>query len=203
MQKEKEYLLEKLERKGFSKPILDAFASVQRENFVPEPFSVYAYDDIALPIEEGATLSQPSTTALMLSLLELKTGQCILEIGSGSGYVLALISHVIREGRIYGIEINHNLAVNSKKLLSEDKNIEILNRSGFPGLPEHAPFDRMLISASADSKEVLHSLLPQLNDGGILVAPVKSSIFQIIKRKDSVEEKEFQGFAFVPLRKEE
>ena len=197
---DKSELLAGLKAMGYSESIVYAFSRVKREDFVPERFVSYSYDDIAIPLEDGSTISQPKTTALMLSLLELKQEQKILEIGSGSGYVLALISEIIKSGKIYGIELNKRLAVNSKTLLQNDSNIEVLSRNGFLGLPEKAPFDRILISAAAE--EIPKHLYSQLNDSGIIVAAVKQSIFQIKKQNGVITEKEFPGFVFVPLKKE-
>jgi protein-L-isoaspartate(D-aspartate) O-methyltransferase len=180
---------------------MEAFQKVDREKFIPENLVAYSYEDIPLPIDEGSTISQPSTIAFMLDLLELKQGQKILEIGSGSGYVLALMSEIIKDGKIYGLEINKRLAVKSKKLLSKDSNIEVIHRSGFNGLPEFAPFDRILISASAS--ELPNHLYDQLKEPGIIVTPVKQSIFLIKKQAGKITEREFPGFVFVPLLKDE
>lgn len=199
MQKDKEKLLVSLKTQGYSDEIIKAFARVNRELFVPDQFITYAYEDIAIPLEDGSTLSQPSTIALMLSLLEPEQNNKILEIGSGSGYVLALLSEIIKSGRIYGIEINPRLAVRSKKNLANDSNIEIINRSGLNGLNEQAPFDRILVSASFPDKEVAYRFLEQLKDPGILVCPVKDSIFQIKKSKARISEKTYKGYAFVPF----
>lgn len=196
----KKELLDNLKAQGFSKIILDAFVKVKREDFVSQNHRNLAYEDIALPLEEGATISQPYTIAFMLELLELKEGQKILEIGSGSGYVLALISYIIKKGKIYGIEIKKSLAEKSKQLLKKDKKIKIFNRDGSTGLAEKAPFDRILISAAASKTP--NNLLKQLKDDGILVSPVNNSIFQIKKNKDKIEIKEFPGFIFVPLVRE-
>ena len=196
----KQELLESLKKKNFPNWIIDAFNKIKRENFVPENLKAYSYEDMALPIEDGSTISQPSTIAFMLDLLHPKQGQKILEIGSGSGYALALLSNIIKEGKIYGIEIIERLAVKSKKLLEKDSNIEIISRSGADGLPEFAPYDRILISASCP--ELPRHLYIQLKDGGIMVAAVKQSIFQVKKENGVVTEKEFPGFVFVPLVKD-
>jgi len=196
---QKEELIHSL-REKFPEKIVSAFQKVKRENFLPDHLKSYAYEDMALPLEEGSTISQPKTISFMLELLELKQNQKILEIGSGSGYVLALLSEIIKNGKIYGMEIKKTLAINSKKLLEEDSNIEIFNRSGFDGLPEFAPFDRILISASCKDMRVPYNLTEQLKDKGILVAPVRESVFQIKKQNGKLKEKEFKGFAFVPLR---
>jgi len=196
---QKEELIHSL-REKFPEKIVSAFQKVKRENFLPDHLKSYAYEDMALPLEEGSTISQPKTISFMLELLELKQNQKILEIGSGSGYVLALLSEIIKNGKIYGMEIKKTLAINSKKLLEEDSNIEIFNRSGFDGLPEFAPFDRILISASCKDMRVPYNLTEQLKDKGILVAPVRESVFQIKKQNGKLTEKEFKGFAFVPLK---
>src|SRR3989344_2033114 len=117
-------LLENLKSRGFSSKILRAFGKVRREDFLLEGLENFAYCDSALPIGVGATISQPYTIAFMLNLLELKTWQKILEIGSGSGYVLALLSE-ITDGKIYGVEINKSLAVKSKMVLFHYGNVEI------------------------------------------------------------------------------
>ena len=203
MEKSKQLLIESLKKKGYSESIISAFEKVKRENFVPEHLKSYAYEDIALPIESGSTISQPSTIAFMLSLLDLHYGQKVLEIGSGSGYVLSLISEIIKSGKIYGLEINKRLAIKSKELLSKDSNIEIFNKSGSLGFSSLAPFDRIIVSASFSDLRIPLSLLEQLSPNGILIAPVKSSIFKIIKNSDGkLIKEEFQGFVFVPFREE-
>jgi protein-L-isoaspartate(D-aspartate) O-methyltransferase len=197
----KEELLHHLRKQGYSESIINAFANVKRENFAPNHLASYAYEDMPLPIETGATISQPSTIAFMLKLLDLKQGQKILEIGSGSGYSLALISHIIKEGKIYGLELIKRLAIKSKILLQNDTNIKIFNKNGFKGLKEYSPYHRIIISASAES--IPSHLIHQLDDNGILVAPVNQSIFCIKKENGKIIEKEYPGFAFVPLIKGE
>lgn len=190
-------LLAVLHAKGVPDYIINAFAKVRREDFVPENLVAYAYEDMALPLEDGSTISQPSTVAFMLMLLEPKQGHKILELGSGSGYALALISEIIKEGKLYGVEIIERLAIKSKNLLARDSNIQILNRDGSNGLPEFAPYDRILISASCP--EIPYHLLNQLKENGIIVAAVRQSIVQIKREGDKFAIKEYPGFAFVPL----
>jgi len=109
---DKSQLIESLKMRGFSKEIISSFEKVRREDFVPEDMKKIAYEDTSLPIGEGQTISQPYTIAVMLSLLDLKKGQKILEIGSGCGYVLALVSELIGKGeKVYGIEIIKSLFV--------------------------------------------------------------------------------------------
>ena len=193
----KSQLLQHLKNQSFSEKIIKAFEKVPREEFIPSSLKHYAYEDNALPLESGATISQPYTIAFMLELLELKSKQKILEIGSGSGYVLALINEITK-GEIYGIEIISSLAKKSKQHLKKYKNIKIINNNGFHGLPEKAPFDRILISASSE-KLPIH-LYKQLSQEGIIVTPVNSSICQIRKSNSKITLKEFPGFIFVPLK---
>ena len=203
MEIDRENLLKNLKNQGFSDEIVKAFSKVKRENFVPSQFTNYAYEDIAIPLEDGSTLSQPTTIAVILSILDAKQHNNILEIGSGSGYVLSLTSEIIKSGKIYGMEINPRLAIASRKLLELDSNIEIINRSGLKGLPEKAQFDRILVSAAFPDRVIPYKLLEQLKDPGILVAPVKQTLLKLIKNKGQIIEEEFPGFVFVPFVVEE
>ncbi|MEM4325682.1 MAG: protein-L-isoaspartate O-methyltransferase [Candidatus Pacearchaeota archaeon] len=203
---DKTELLEYLKRAGFSKKIVDAFSSVNREDFVPPELEEQAYENTALPIGEGQTISQPYTIAIMLSELKLRAGQKVLEVGSGSGYVLALISKIIgKRGRVYGIEIIKKIADKSKKALVDFKNVRVYNRNGYKGLPEETPFDRILISAAC--REIPQPLLNQLKDGGLLVAPQGSRFEQdivVMQRKGNefLLKTRIPGFIFVPLVEE-
>ena len=195
----KAMLLASLRKKGVSEEIITAFDKIKRENFVHERYSAYAYEDLPIPLGEGSTLSQPFTTAFMLSLLEPKQNQKILEIGSGSGYVLALLSEIIKNGKIIGLEISQKLAVKSRKVLERNSTIEIINRSGSFGFSEQAPFDRILVSASCKDEYIPTRLLDQLAPDGILVCPVKQSIMKYKKENGKVTREEFPGFTFVNL----
>ncbi|MBM3228374.1 protein-L-isoaspartate(D-aspartate) O-methyltransferase [Candidatus Pacearchaeota archaeon] len=199
----KTQLLEHLKIVGFSSKILDAFSTVGREEFISSELEPQAYEDTALPIGNGQTISQPYTIALMLSELDLKKGQKVLEIGSGSGYVLALISSILgRSGKVFGLEIISKLVKKSKKNLVGYKNTRVYNKNGSLGLPEEAPFDRILISAAV--REIPKALLEQLKDNGILIAPIgprfeqKITVFQK-KNKEIIKKSEIPGFIFVPF----
>ena len=124
----KEELLQYLQNEGFSSKIIEVFRKIKREDFVRKDMLHLTYENIALPLTKGATISQPSTIAYMLELLNVKEGQNILEIGSGSGYVLALISSMIKKGKIYGIEIIKELAEKSKEILKKDKKIVVFQK---------------------------------------------------------------------------
>ena len=192
---DKKQLIESL-KENFDEKIIKAFSRVKREDFVSKSLKELAYEDIPLPIGQGQTISQPYTIAFMLNLLDLKDNLDILEIGSGSGYVLALINEISKNSKIIGFERIKQLAENSKKVLKKYKNIKIINKNGFKGIP-NKKFDRILISASAS--KIPEHLYSQLNDNGIIVACVQNSIFQIKKNKNKIEIKEFPGFIFVPL----
>jgi len=200
----KEQLLQSLQARGFPKKILEAFSKVLREEFIPEEIIDKAYEDTALPIGKGQTISQPYTIAIMLSELDPKTGQKILEVGSGCGYVLALLSEIVgKGGKVFGLEIVKELAEKSKENLHEYKNVRVLHKSGFEGFPDKAPFDRILISAAI--REIPEPLISQLKVGGIIVAPKGSRFEQdiiAIKRKSKTEFellKRIPGFIFVPF----
>ena len=215
----KSQLLQSLKQKGFSKQILNAFSKVKREDFIPNRLRNIAYNDIALPIGKQQTISQPYTVAIMLSMLELKPGQKVLEIGSGCGYVLALISEIVGnksaarripkghktpncriKGQVFGIERIKELAKKSKQNVRDYKNIKIYNKNGANGLLEHAPYDRILISAGC--KKIPRKVLFQLKDKGMIIAPVDSSQGQslVALQRDQdkfVVKKEIPGFIFV------
>ena len=220
MSPQKKYLVESLKQKGFSNEILKAFSEIKREYFIPDNnLRKYAYEDTALSIGQNQTISQPYTIAVMLSLLELKKGeiknpsthspksqmkgQKILEIGSGCGYVLALLSKIVGvKGKVFGIEIIKGLYERSKKNLKEFKNVKVYNRNGFFGLKEKSPFDRILISAAIE--KIPELLVKQLKNNGIIVLPVggkyEQSITSFKKIKNELKiKKQIQGFIFVPF----
>lgn len=200
---EKTDLQNHLKALGFSKKIIDSFSQVERGNFVPEDLKERAYEDTALPIGNGQTVSQPYTIALMLTELRLKKGQKVLEVGSGSGYVLALISSLVgKKGKVYGVEIIKELAEKSKEPLEDYENVKVYNKTGSQGLPDEAPFDRILMSASC--RTIPESLLKQLKDNGILVAPVgprfEQNIVVIQRKEDEFKTiSKIPGFIFVPF----
>ena len=200
----KQLLLQSLKEKGFSKEIISAFENVKRENFIPADLKNRAYEDIPLPIGNGQTISQPFTIATMLSLLELKSGLKILEIGSGCGYVLSLIANiVVKNGKVFGIEVIKSLFEKSKENLKNCKNIKIKLGNGRFDWKENSSWDRIIISAAAYG-EIPKPLVSQLKEKGILVAPLGSRygqslmVFKKINGKLNLK-KEIPGFIFVPL----
>lgn len=183
--------------KGFNKKIVSAFLKIERQDFIPAEFKKFAYHDIPLSIGYGQTISQPYTIAFMFSLLEAGPGQKIMEVGSGSGYVLALLSELAQGGEIHGVEIKPELLERSRVVLRDYKNIKIFQAEKSLGLSELAPFDRILVSAAAEAVPI--ELLNQLTEGGILVCPVKHDILRIKKQASGFYKTSYAGFSFVPL----
>jgi len=163
-----------LRARGVSDPrVLDAILRVPREGFVPEPYRAEAYEDHPLPIGYNQTISQPYVVAVMLESLQLAPTDIVLEVGTGSGYVSALLAELAAQ--VFSIERHPALADNARiavAALGYD-NIEISTGDGTLGLPSHAPFDAILVSAAAF--HVPPSLLAQLREGGRMIIPVGSS----------------------------
>jgi protein-L-isoaspartate(D-aspartate) O-methyltransferase len=158
--------------------ILGAFEQVPREAFLPAELADRAYEDTALPIGLGQTISQPSMIALMLAALDCSPRHRVLEVGSGSGYVLALLSQLGCE--VFGVERHPELAARSRETLRDIGVIGVVVQEGDGafGLPAHAPYDRILVSAGAAA--IPEPLLASLAEGGRLVMPVGGSESQIL-----------------------
>ncbi len=150
--------------------VLEAMGRVPRHLFVDSSTISNAYSDMALPIGEGQTISQPYMVAVMTELLELNNTQKVLEIGTGSGYQAAVLAELARE--VFTIERIVSLAEKAKKRFQDLSylNIRIKADDGTLGWPEEAPFDRIIITAG--SPEIPAPLIEQLSEGGILVIPV-------------------------------
>ena len=181
--------------------IIDAFREVDRKYFVPESFEDHIYIDAPLPIGNNQTISQPSTVAFMLEKLGPEEGNKVLDIGSGSGWTTALLCHIVGDkGSVTGLERMDELVEQGEENLSKlqfGSHCRIQRAGEKLGLPAEQ-FDRILVSASAD--EIPEELFLQLKVGGVLVIPVKNSIFKFKKVSDTyVEREEFYGFVFVPL----
>lgn len=156
--------------------IVEAFRRVPRHRFVLEVAQQYAYDDRALPLIEDQTISQPTMIAIMLEALGCEPHHRVLEIGAGSGYAAALLAQLVSE--VYAIEIRPALASRATRTLRELglHNVEVLTGNGRRGLPERAPFDRILVSAG--SPDVPTALLEQLAPGGRIAIPVGQELGQ-------------------------
>jgi protein-L-isoaspartate(D-aspartate) O-methyltransferase len=150
--------------------VLAAMAKVPRHLFVPEAVRPQAYEDYPLPIGADQTISQPYIVALMTSLLELRGGERVLEIGTGSGYQAAVLAEIA--GEVDSIEIIESLALSARQTLSEQgyRNVSVRVGDGWSGVPERAPYDGILVTAAAT--RVPQPLLDQLKVGGRLVIPV-------------------------------
>lgn len=194
---DKKDLLEKLKRQGHSSKVLDAFDKVDRLDFISSGYVNQAYEDIALPIGSEQTISQPSTIAFMLDLLDPQPRDRILEVGSGSGYVLALLSEMVPSAKIFGTERVMELYESSRRKLKDRKNVAVEYTPKQLGLEDEAPFDRILASASAS--ELPKPLIKQLEESGILVCPVINSIIKAEKTSKGLNTREYFGFTFVKL----
>lgn len=153
-----------------TKKVMDAMLSVPREAFIPKEYRNLAYEDIPLPIGAGQTISAPHMVAMMTEFLDVEDGMGVLEVGTGSGYQAAVLSDINRGGKIYTMEIAGELAERAKENLKGYKNVEAVTGDGSLGLPEHAPYDRILVTCGCP--EIPAPLLEQLKSGGKLIAPV-------------------------------
>ncbi|MEA3446996.1 MAG: protein-L-isoaspartate(D-aspartate) O-methyltransferase [Bacteroidota bacterium] len=181
--------------------VLDAMRNTPRHLFVPDAYQDRAYADGPLPIGHGQTISQPYIVALMSSVLELKGTEKVLEIGTGSGYQVAILSQLANE--IYSIEIVKSLATKAEKLLHElgYDNVEVKHGNGYKGWPEKAKFDRIIVTAAPD--EIPQALLEQLKPGGKMVLPVGKyhQLLKVIEKTEpgKIKENTVTGVRFVPM----
>jgi protein-L-isoaspartate(D-aspartate) O-methyltransferase len=160
-----------LRARGISDPrVLDAMLRVPRHEFVPEAYRAQAYEDHPLPIGDGQTISQPYIVAVMLDALQLTPDDKVLEVGTGSGYVTALLAEIAAQ--VFSVERHPSLAESARKVLAAHgyTNVCIFTGDGALGLPACAPFDAILVSAAA--QRVPPALLSQLRDGGRMIIPV-------------------------------
>jgi protein-L-isoaspartate(D-aspartate) O-methyltransferase len=196
-------LLAALRKQGVDdRRVLDAIAAVPRESFVEDAFSDQAYADQALPISCGQTISQPYVVALMTEALDVKAGHRVLEIGTGSGYQAAVLSHLCK--RVYTVERYRTLAdkAGEKFKALNLKNVTQTVGDGTKGWPQLAPYDRIIVTAAA--KDVPQALLEQLVPGGIMVLPIeeragKQDLYRITKTDAGFDRKHLLPVRFVPL----
>ena len=181
--------------------ILQAMAKVPRHEFVPSAFQYQSYEDQPLPIGEGQTVSQPYIVAAMLEHLELRTGDRVLEIGTGSGYQSALLAELV--AAVFSIERQAPLAEGSQKVLQRlgYKNVHIRVGDGSLGWPEAAPFNAIIVSAAVP--QAPRSLLAQLQEGGRVIAPVGTPEMQELQLIRLIAGRQLvtrlDGCRFVPL----
>ena len=196
-------LVQGLKDKGISdKAVLEAIGKVPRHLFLNTAFDEWAYRDVAFPIESDQTISQPYTVAVQSALLEVKKGDKILEIGTGSGYQACILYEL--GARVFTLERDELLYKRtSKKLLEMGYGqIRTYLKDGFEGLPRYAPYDGIIVTAAAP--EIPDKLLQQLSIGGIMVVPVGKGDVQEMKRIRRVDETHFEDdthgqFRFVPF----
>jgi protein-L-isoaspartate(D-aspartate) O-methyltransferase len=191
-----------LRDRGISGPrVLDAMLRVPRHEFVPVPYRAQAYEDHPLPIGDGQTISQPYIVARMLESLQLTPSDRVLEVGTGSGYVTALLAELAAQ--VFSIERHTSLAESARKLLATlgYTNISVFTGDGALGLPACAPFDAILVSAAALSMPP--ALPSQLREGGRMIIPVGSPDSQQLQFIRMVNGQPLNSFRelvrFVPL----
>jgi protein-L-isoaspartate(D-aspartate) O-methyltransferase len=196
-------LLMELRREGVTDTrVLSAIERVPREQFIPDTFQDRAYDNTALPIGHGQTISQPLVVALMTQALEIGPRMRVLEIGTGCGYQTAVLCGLCR--RVYTIELHKELQAEAEKRLLALRltNFTAIPGDGAKGWPDQAPFDRIIVTAAP--KRLPQTLLDQLADGGIMVIPIGAELddqwLEVVKKHEGrVERKRLFPVRFVPL----
>lgn len=194
-------LVKILEKKGISDPnVLAAIGNVPRHVFFDNALLEHAYQDKAFPIGEGQTISQPYTVAFQTEKLEIKPGDKVLEIGTGSGYQACILLEL--GAKVFTIEYNKKLYETAKSVLPKlGYKPYFYFGDGSEGIPAKAPFDKILVTAGAPV--VPEALTNQLAENGILVIPVgdreKQRMVRIRKKNGKLIKEEFDYFSFVPL----
>lgn len=183
-------------------PVAAAFAAFPREGFLPDAERRRATYDGPLPIGGGQTNSQPRTVADMLRLLDARPGMRVLDVGSGSGWTTALLAHLVGPtGEVVGVELEPSLVTfGSANLAATHQTWARIVQAapGVLGVPEQAPYDRILVSAEPAS--LPQQLVDQLGEGGRLVIPVRGTMTLVTRTGDDVHESHHGSYRFVPLR---
>lgn len=186
-----------------SPPVIQAMADTPRHLFVPKAYRVYAYDNNPLPIGQGQTISQPTIVAVMTELMAVDLADTVLEVGTGSGYQAAVLSELV--AHVHTIEIVPELARSAAHTLRglQYDNITVHEGDGYAGVPAHAPYDAIMVTAAPDA--LPPALLDQLKPGGVLVAPVghqgEAQWLTVWHKKEdgSFEQKIIMPVRFVPM----
>jgi protein-L-isoaspartate(D-aspartate) O-methyltransferase len=192
-----------LRRRGISDPaVLRAMDEVPREHFVESAFVNSAYADQALPIACGQTISQPYVVAYMTEQLGVQGGHRVLEVGTGSGYQAAVLSRLARE--VVSVERYRTLADIARKRLAAlgYDNVEVLVGDGLAGVPDRGPYDRIIVTAAAET--VPDALLADLAEGGVMVLPLgphagPQRLVKLTKGEQGINQEDLIGVRFVPL----
>ena len=196
-------LVDVVREKGITdENVLRAVGNIPRHFFLDSAFDEKAYEDKAFPIAEGQTISQPYTVAYQSQLLEIKSFEKVLEIGTGSAYQAVVLAEM--GAQVYTIERQKKLFEENKKFqfLKKYPNIKFFYGDGFEGLPTYAPFDKVIITAAAPF--IPPKLLEQLKPGGMMVLPLGEGevqrMMRVTKMKNgAVKEEVFDNFSFVPM----
>jgi protein-L-isoaspartate(D-aspartate) O-methyltransferase len=192
---------DQLRARGITDPlVLAAMLKVPRHLFVPSGIVNSAYEDTALPLTHGQTISQPFIVAYMTQALELKGGEKVLEIGTGSGYQAAVLAEIVKE--VYTIEILPELAKRAEEVLTSlgYKNIHFRTGDGYLGWPEYAPFDAIIVTAAPD--HVPQPLVDQLKRGGRMIIPlgrIDQKLLVIEKGDTGITRRSTIPVRFVPM----
>lgn len=189
--------------------IIRAFLDVPRELFISDKLEEQAYDDHPLPLGKDQTISQPTTVMIMTQALELKEGQKVLEVGAGSGWQAAIIGKVIGEkGKVITTEIIPELADFALDNIGKAKikNVKVVEYDGSKGYSKEAPFNRIIVTAACP--RIPQTLIDQLNENGILIAPVGpllsgQEMVKLKRSKDGIGQESLGSFVFVPLKGEQ
>ncbi len=197
-----EFLLT-LRRRGIADAaVLRALDEVPREEFVTPDYGDAAYADQALPIDCGQTISQPYVVAYMTEQLEVGPGHHLLEVGTGSGYQAAVLSRLARD--VVSVERYRTLAEAARRRLEKlgYRNVTVVLGDGLAGVPAHAPYDRIIVTAAAES--IPQPLVDELAEGGIMVLPLgphddAQRIVKLTKTADGIEREDLIWVRFVPL----
>jgi protein-L-isoaspartate(D-aspartate) O-methyltransferase len=199
--RERAEMVELLRERGITdEKILRAMGKIERHLFVPEPFTTRSYEDSALPIANGQTISQPYTVAYMTQALSVKEGDKVLEVGTGSGYQASILAEV--GARVYTIERDLELLAGARKIVEQlGYRIASKGGDGTVGWNEFAPFNGIIVTAGAP--EIPAPLLKQLAEGGKIVIPVGDMEIQSLvvatRSGEHFDRRVFEGFKFVPL----
>ncbi|HPJ30796.1 MAG TPA: protein-L-isoaspartate O-methyltransferase [Methanothrix sp.] len=190
-------------RGSISDRVVEAMDRTPRELFVPEGIRHMAYEDHPLPIGEGQTISAPHMVAIMCEVLDLEGGMKVLDVGTGSGYHAAVMADLVGpQGHVYSIERVPELVVYARRNLREAgvENVTVVEGDGSLGLPQHAPYDRINVAATAP--KVPQPLKEQLKVGGKLVVPVGTCYQELVlitRTEEGFELEHHGGVVFVPL----